>query len=68
MFESIVAWILVIGAAGMVAWMFYRAVTGKSRCRSCCSCSFDPEKLRQSACAPDCDEASEETPQDASGK
>jgi len=65
MFESIVAWILIVGAAGMVALMFYRAVTGKGSCRSCCSCSFDPDKLRQSACTPDCGDASDESPQDA---
>ncbi len=65
MFETVIAWILIVGATGMVALMFYRAVTGKGSCRSCCSCSFDPEKLRQSACAPDCDETGEETSQDA---
>ena len=64
MLESIVAWVLIIGATGMVALMFYRAVTGKGGCRSCCSCSFDPEKLRKSACLPPRDEPNEESPQD----
>jgi hypothetical protein len=64
-FESVIAWILVVGATGMVAFMFYRAVTGKGSCRSCCSCSFDPDKLRKRAGLPPCDETSEESPQDA---
>jgi len=65
MFETVIAWTLIVGATGMVALMFYRAVTGKGGCRSCCSCSFDPEKLRQSACAPDGNDASDESPRDA---
>ena len=65
MFETVIAWILVVGATGMVAFMFYRAVTGKGSCRSCCSCSFDPDKLRERACLPACDEANEESSQDA---